>query len=292
VGGGLYVSEAYDRHRYYPETLWPEGTYGYWSPTLWVDGRDQRTSADADVIRQWGDYKNMISARRAIPSPLVMDLTVSYGDRGDTASANIQVIAEDSLAFNDLHLRLAVTESGLLYKGAFHQVLRDYVPDISGTYFTLAQGDTFTHIQDFIWDEMWITANCRLVSFVQDDENGNVLQAVQTPMAPPQPEQPGGLAVTLAGADLRLDWAAVLSDTSGIPLSIDHYQVYRNTSVPFDPAADPLITTTELFFLDDSGVVGDPGEQFFYWVTAVAGLKESEPSGGVGEFDRDLISGK
>ena len=64
------------------------------------------------------------------------------------------MVAEDSLAFNDLHLRLAVTESGLLYKGTYHQVLSDYVPDISGIYFTLAQGDTFTLDQDFIWDEM------------------------------------------------------------------------------------------------------------------------------------------
>jgi hypothetical protein len=292
VAGGFASSEAFDRHRYYPETLWPEGTYGYWVPTLWVDGRDERTSADADVIRQWGDYKNMISARRAISSPLVMDLTVSYGDRGDTAAVHVQVIAEDSLAFNDLHLRLAITESGLLYKGLYHQVLRDYVPDISGTYFTLAQGDTFTHIHDFIWDEMWIPANSRLVAFVQDDENGDVLQAVQTPMVAPQPEQPGGLSATLAGAELRLDWSAVTSDTSGIPIAVDHYQVYRDTAALFDPADDPLHATTELFFSDDSGAVGDPTRQFFYWVTAVAGTKESDPSGPLGEFDRALTAGK
>ena len=134
VSGGFFLDEAVDRHQYYPETLWPEGSYGYWAPTLWVDGRDEQTSADGDVIRQWGAYKNMISTRRAIPTPLVMDLSLQYGDRGDTARAVVRVVAEDSVALHDLHLRLAVIESGLIYKGTYNQVLRDYFPDIDGIY--------------------------------------------------------------------------------------------------------------------------------------------------------------
>jgi len=288
VSGGLYLSEAVDRHQYYPETLWPEGTYGYWAPTLWVGGRDEQTSADGDVIRQWGAYKDMVSARRAIPSPLVMDLSVQYGDRGDTARAVIEVIAEDSIAFNDLHLRLAVLESGLNYKDPYNQVLRDYFPDIDGIYFTIALGDTFTHVQDFIWDEVWLPSGGRVAAFVQDDENRDVLQAVQAPLLAPVPGRPEDLTITLSGSDVRLDWSPVFADTAGSPLTVDHYHVYRDTVAGFDPFPDPLAMTGETFFVDDSGVVGDPGRQHFYRVTAVAGTKESTCSAGVGEFDREV----
>jgi hypothetical protein len=292
VSGGLYLSEAVDRHHYYPETLWPEGTYGYWAPTLWVDGRDERTGADGDVIRQWGVYKSMISARLSISTPLVMDLDLQYGDRGDTARAVVQVIAEDSVAFNDLHLRLAVIESGVNYKGSYNQVLRDYFPDIDGIYFTIAQGDTFTHQQDFIWDEVWLPANGRVAAFVQDDENRDVLQAVQAPLLAPVPEQPDDLTITLSGDDVLLDWSPVSADTAGSPLMVDHYQVYRDTVTTFDPASDPVAVTTETFFLDDSGVVGDPDHGYSYRVTAVAGFKESSASAGVGTFGKEVVPGK
>ena len=292
VSGGLYLSEAVNRHQYYPETLWPEGNYGYWAPTLWVDGRDQQTSADGDVIRQWGAYKDMISSRLAIAAPLVMDLSLQYGDRGDTARAVVQVIAEDSAAFNDLRLRLAVIESDLNGKGPYHQVLRDYFPYIDGIYFTIARGDTFTHVQDFIWDEVWLPANGRVTAYIQDDENRDVLQAVQAPLLAPVPVRPEDLIMTLIGGDIRLDWSPVSVDTAGSPLTVDHYHVYRDTVGGFDSFADPFAVTEETFFLDDSGVIGDPARQHFYRLTAVAGAKESACSAGVGEFDREVMPGK
>ena len=291
-GGGFYLPEAVDRHHYYPETLWPEGTYSYWVPTLWVDGRDEQTSADGDVIRQWGAYKNMISARRAIPSPLVMDLNVQYGDRGDTGRAVVQVIAEDSIAFNDLHLRLVAMESGLVYKGDYDQVARDYFPDIDGIYFTIAQGDTFFLEQNFIWDEVWIPANSRVAAFVQDDENRDVLQAVQAPLLAPVPQQPHDLTITLSGEGVLLDWSAVSADTAGSPLTVDQYQVYRDTVPAVDLGSGPMAVIEETFFLDESGAVGDTSRQHYYRVTAVAGVKESAGSVGVGEFDREVATGK
>jgi hypothetical protein len=281
-----------DRFYYYPETLWPEGNWGHWTPTLWADGRDEQTSADGDVILQWARYKDMISRHQKIASPLVMDLEVEYGDREDTATAHVQVVAEDSLAFNDLHLRLAVTESGLIYKGIYHQVLRDFVPDTLGISFVLAQGDTFTHVQDFLWDKFWIPANGRVVAFVQDDLNRDVLQAVQAPLLAPVPQQVGDVAIALDETDLRLEWMAVEADTNGLPLAIDQYRVYRDTSSVFPAAADPLAVTADTGYVDSSGVVGSPSGHYCYWVTAVAGLKESRPSGGVGAFGRGLITGK
>jgi hypothetical protein len=292
VSGGFFLAEAVDRQQYYPETLWPEGNYGYWSPTIWVDGRDEQTSADADVNRQWGTYKTMISARRAIPSPLVMDLDVQYGDRGDTARAVVRVVAEDSIAFNDLHLRLAVIESGLNYKGTYDQVLRGFFPDIGGIYFTIAQGDTFIRVQDFIWDEVWMPSGGRVAAFVQDDENRDVLQAVQAPLLAPVPRRPGDLTVTLSGRDVRLDWSPVSADTAGSPLMVDQYRIYRDTSAAFESGSQPIAATGETFFVDDSGVVGETARQYYYRVTAVADFKESAASNAAGEFDREVVPGK
>jgi len=53
-----------------------------------------------------------------------------------------------------------------------------------------------------------------------------------------------------------------------------------------------LTSSTDTFFVDTTGVLGDAGVHYYYWVTAVAGHKESGHSGGVGEFDREVVTAK
>ncbi|MCK4272133.1 hypothetical protein KAX22_05760, partial [bacterium] len=90
--------------------------------------------------------------------------------------------------------------------------------------------------------------------------------------------------------DLILQWSPVTTDTSGNPLGLHYYQVYRDTLSFFEPGSDPFTSTTDTFYVDDSGVVGDTGTHYYYAVTAVAGSKESDFSGTVGEFDTGLTN--
>jgi fibronectin type 3 domain-containing protein len=101
------------------------------------------------------------------------------------------------------------------------------------------------------------------------------------------PEAVDDLTATLSKTDIVLQWTAVTTDTSGGPLAVDLYRVYRDTLPDFTPGA-PLDSTTGLMFTDDTGVVGDTGTNYYYVVTAVAGGEESAPSNEVGEFDIDL----
>jgi hypothetical protein len=99
-----------------------------------------------------------------------------------------------------------------------------------------------------------------------------------------------GLTATLAETALLLQWSPVTTNTEGQPMTVDHYCVYRNTLGFFDPGSDPFLTTPDTFYVDDTGVVGDSGTQYYYCVTAVSGVKESDDSGVVGEFDRDMMT--
>jgi hypothetical protein len=111
-----------------------------------------------------------------------------------------------------------------------------------------------------------------------------------TPIEVAPPEAIDNLTATLSKLDLVLQWSAVTADTSGAPLVVDLYRVYRDTLPDFVPSA-PLDSTTGLIYVDNSGVVGDTGKHYYYVVTAVAGGEESEQSNKVGEFDKATING-
>jgi hypothetical protein len=85
-----------------------------------------------------------------------------------------------------------------------------------------------------------------------------------------------------------LEWSAVTTDTSGNPLVVDLYRVYRDIAAYFEPGSEPFDSTVALFYLDSSGAVGDTLTQYYYVVTAVASDKESEFSRIVGESDKAL----
>lgn len=287
MAGVFYTYDAYQRQSYYTG-----GSHS--TPDMWMDGVDHFQGTYENVNQMWSIYKTMVSARLSVASPVTMDFQVEYGAKADSGTVHVEVVATNTIAFTDLHLRLALIEDGLSSGGNnYNQVLRDYFPDRHGISFNIAQGDTFTHSEDFIIQAAWRVENCRIVAFVQDDNTPHeVLQASQSPILIPAPEQVRNLTVTLDQDDLILNWLPVENDTHGNPLTVDHYNVYRSTTGFFEPGSEPFTTTTESYYVDDTGVVGDIETNYFYWVTAVAGYKESVVSGGAGEFDRSLITGK
>ena len=284
-----HVSGTYSQGGSLSRLFWypPWADSSYYTPTFWVDGIDS-LSYSWPISTWWSQLKGRISSRLTVPSPVVMDLQVFYGAKTDTGTAVVTVEAKDPIVYTKLRLTICVIQSGLYSGQTRNQVVRSWEPGWSGVGFTLAEGDTFTYSEDFVIKTAWVEENCKIVAFVQDGNTYDVLQSIQSPLLVPTPEQVTDLDINLVKSDLRLDWPAVTTDTWGNPLTVDGYHIYRDTVDFRDPGSDPFFTTTDTYYIDDSGVVGTLDRQYFYWVTAVAGYKESVASPGTGEFDRLL----
>jgi hypothetical protein len=103
------------------------------------------------------------------------------------------------------------------------------------------------------------------------------------------PRAPEDVEASVVGtSDLRITWSPVTQDLLGLPISVDHYEVYRH-SIAYYPVQGltpiGVPTTTEF---TDFGIVGDPAVNHYYRIVAVSstGLA-SGPSETVGEFDFD-----
>jgi hypothetical protein len=198
VGGHFNNSEALSRFFYYPETYASGQGYAHWTPTVWFAGMDEITGAWSNVYTTWNAYNEKVTNWLYVPTPLAINLDVEYVPRTASGVAHVEVVAEDFVGFNDLHLRIALTESNINYSSRhFDQILRDYLPDQNGIAFTISQEETFTHSEPFIIDSGWDAAECTIVAFVQNGTEKMVVQCVQTPVPAQTPvvehEAGGGL---------------------------------------------------------------------------------------------------
>jgi hypothetical protein len=291
-----YNAKGRAKFFWYPQTGDPPAHY---TPTVWFDGVSDQTGVWTDISYTQSVYRDSVNSRRAIPSPIELSMDVDYGAHGDTGTVHVQVVATDTVPHAKLHVRIALVEDSLFQSGdRYDQVLRDYLPTYIGYLFsTISEGDTIEHSEDFVVDPDWDVNKMRVVAFVQNGKDTpleyEVLQALQEPIPVfvPVPQKVTGLTVALVESDLMLNWAPVEADTSGNPITVDNYQVYRDT-IDSLPAPEIVRTTSDTFFVDDSGVVGDTGTQYYYAVTAVLGSKESDYSAAAGEFDRYVATGK
>ncbi len=96
----------------------------------------------------------------------------------------------------------------------------------------------------------------------------------------PIPAAPHIVQVQKQGSDARLIWNLVTTDASGIPLTMDYYVIYRNTSPDFIPSVSDSIGATahpETTYADGDAVNGS--NSYYYLVKAVsATARKSEKS--------------
>lgn len=275
----FYQQEAFDRALSYYEIT------GF--PTAFFDGGLKVYNVPTESL--YTKFKTRIETRLAIPSPLSMNLSVTYDTLSHSGQAITRVTAVGSVEADALYLRYALIESGLIHQSDVHQeVLRDMYPDEVGVSFAIEQGEVFRDTTNFTLDPQWLPENCDLVVFVQDDATKEVLQSVQTWIPVPQvPAIVGDVELTLAGSSLLLTWSPVTKDKWGHSLAVDYYRVFKNTSLSVIPDTMALLDSTqELSYLESScGYLGDTQLNCYYFVTAMAGGLESGPSRVVGEFD-------
>ncbi len=106
---------------------------------------------------------------------------------------------------------------------------------------------------------------------------------------PPKPAAISDLSVSKLGADILLDWPAVMVDEQGQPISVDHYRIYRATEAYFSPSLTYSQTTSTI--ITDTGAVTH-APNYYYLVTSVSGGGiESAASNRVGKFMFDVLPG-
>jgi hypothetical protein len=92
-----------------------------------------------------------------------------------------------------------------------------------------------------------------------------------------------------AGDDLILTWVAVDTDTCGLPVQVDHYDIYSSLNAYFVCDESGLFTQV----VDDTTLVvpdatQNPAENRFFRLAAERATVEGQPSDPAGEFDLGL----
>jgi len=217
VGGQFYRQEASARFIYFPQTYASGQGYAHWTPTVWFAGMDEITGAWTNVYTTWNAYSEKITNWLYVPTPLTIDVDVNYVPRTASGTVQVEVTAESFVGFDDLHLRIALTESDIIYSSSrFDQILRDYLPDHNGIAFTIAEGETFVHSEEFVIDSQWDPTECDVVVFVQNDAERMVVQCAQAPVPAQTP---------VAGNETG----------AGLP---DRFQLSQNYPNPFNPETE------------------------------------------------------
>lgn len=115
-------------------------------------------------------YRHRLTARAAVSSPLIIDLTCSYnsGSNNGTITATVENTTASPVSGN---LHFAIIENNIPYNWygltEVDHVLRDMVPNATGTAVTVPASDTIIRSQAFSIDNTWDENDCYIVSFVQ-----------------------------------------------------------------------------------------------------------------------------
>jgi len=137
----------------------------------------------------------MIITEMAVDAPLEMSLSCVFDSLTGYGELAINIHATDVIDYDELHLRIAIIESGLFYDAPngtdwHNQVFRDMLPDVNGMIFSIQQGETLEFNQRFACRNPLIPDNCDVIAFVQSDMDKRVLQAVKIPVVSAPSEVP------------------------------------------------------------------------------------------------------
>lgn len=178
-----YTLEANQRYYSYPPYYWYNGGWAWATPYLFIDGAK---GAVVDSCFKYAYWRSKINTKLSKASPFTCRTWGNYSltDGSGTIYARFR---NDSTASVTGRIRFVITEDSLYYLGpngdAWHNhVARDFLPDTSGTAFTLAPGDSVTTSRAFTISASWNQNRCKIIVWTQSptlsaDSNRVVWQA-------------------------------------------------------------------------------------------------------------------
>ena len=162
--------------------------YNYYNmtatPTAEFDGTEEVAGGDHSNS-MYNAYLPHYQNRIAVPSSFTISIIADDENMTDfDIEVNLEKVS-DSDAEN-IKLRSAVTESNIedYWQGMseVNYVERLMAPDHNGTTVNFSENDSQTVNLSFSLEDEWVTDNCELVVFLQDDNSKEVLQAVKFPI--------------------------------------------------------------------------------------------------------------
>ena len=166
-------AEIRNRCYAYPAWSWKNPGWVYTVPWGHIDGRKSGNYA------QW---ESLVTARAGVPSPLTLALSGWYSRSTRQGRINVHLENATPNTLGLLHLRYALTESGLPFGGhRYDQVLRKFFPNEAGDTLTLGGNAQADRGQDFTIGTSFNPDSCQLVVFVQKDSllSDSTLQVLQ-----------------------------------------------------------------------------------------------------------------
>jgi PKD repeat protein len=126
-------------------------------------------------------YLPLYNTRYAVPSPLTICLSGS--NAGNVYTVNVMVKKVATITATNMKLQLVLTESNISYswegQSMLHHVERLMVPNENGTTVDFTSGNVQNYTLTFTKDPTWVTANCELVAFVQDNSSKECFNGVK-----------------------------------------------------------------------------------------------------------------
>jgi hypothetical protein len=163
-----YLAEAAQRYYSYPPYYWYNGGWARATPYLFIDGAK---GAVVDSCFLYNKWRAKINARLSKASPFTCRTWGNYSltEGSGTIYARFR---NDSTASVTGRIRFVVTEDSIYYAGPnadlwHNHVARDFLPDTSGTAFTLAPGDSVTTSRAFTIDAAWNQNRCKIIVWAQ-----------------------------------------------------------------------------------------------------------------------------
>ena len=155
-------------------------------PTMKFDGVLSVVGGGSSSL--YTSYLPKVNQRNAILSDFTVDLQFTHNT--DTEyTANIEIEKVGTYTGTNLVLQVFVTESHLDINWGLspdvNSVNRLMVPNQNGTPLNFSGGNTQSVELDFTVQGYWLSENCELIAFVQDNSSKEVLQCAMKTMASP-----------------------------------------------------------------------------------------------------------
>jgi hypothetical protein len=134
-------------------------------------------------------WPGIVDNRSQLTSVLQLSINGYFDQALRQGQITISIYAEETPGLSNLRLRIALTESDLVFASmTWNHVFRDMIPGTSGEPINISHGQSQEFSYEFNVPEPLIPANCQLVAFVQSDQNREILQSTRESVTaiPPQ----------------------------------------------------------------------------------------------------------
>ena len=144
------------------------GITGY--PTAYFDGTLNYVGG-SNTASMYAYYLPLYNQRYAVLSPLTIN--ISGSNTGNLYNITLTITKVAAITSTNLKAHLVLTESEIAYpwegQTMINNTERLMVPDQNGTAISFASGNTVVLNLSFTKDPGWVTNNCELIAFVQDN---------------------------------------------------------------------------------------------------------------------------